>query len=190
VNDPDDDELPAIVPVSPSTGLDPEIRQFVGRVMQGYESAHRTVATLCETLSLRAEKAEAMVARSLELQLKLAEEREELISRRHRRELEAEAAKQRQESFGAVSRDFRALMLLLGKRFAGIPLSGNDSHGLQDLLGTITPDQVEVAMTSGTLTLSPAQRHMLAATLSSIASAEVKNETEAGKAGLLPEAAE
>lgn len=146
-----------------------ELRQFMGRLMTGYEAAHRRVADLCEVMALRAEKAEAVAARSLELQVRLAEEREAMISRKHQRELEADAARTRQEAFADVTRDVRALVPLVGKKLFGVPFSGNDSHGLQDLLATLTTEQIGTVVESGRLELSQAQRQLLAATLDSLA---------------------
>lgn len=156
--------------------LDGELRAFMGRLMTGYEAAHRRVVDLCDTLAARAEKAESATARVLELQLRLAEEREELISARHRRELETNAALQRQRAFADVSRDVRALVPLIGKKLLGAPLTGQDSHGLQDLLSTLSTEQVGQVIESGTLQLSPAQRQLLGATLASLADGEAKAE--------------
>lgn len=164
--------LPESAIISPTTGLDSELRAFMGRLMTGYEAAHRRVADLCDTMAARAEKAEGATARALELQIRLAEEREELISKRHQRELEASAAQRRQDAFSDVTRDVRALLPLVGKKLLGAPLTGNDSHGLQDLLGTMSPEQVTSVIETGTLKLSQAQRELLAATLASLASGE------------------
>lgn len=168
----DDLTLPDTALVSPSTGLDSELRAFMARLMTGYEAAHRRMADLCDLLAVRAEKAEGAAARALELQLRLAEEREELISRRHQRELEATLVHQRHEAMADITRDMRALMPLIGKKLLGVPLTGNDSHGLQDLLGTLTPEQISDVIERGTLQLSPAQRQLLGATLASLASSE------------------
>lgn len=169
----DDEPLPTM-PVSPATGLDPEIRQFMSRLMAGYEAAHRSVVDLCETLSKRAEQAEGCAARALELQVKLAEEREELLSKRHRRELEAEIAKEHSQHVAELMRDFKSVLLLAGKKYFGVPLTGNDSHGLQDLLATMSAEQIESVMATGKLELSVAQRSLLASTLSSLAENEEK----------------
>jgi hypothetical protein len=172
MTDRDDLTLPDTAVVSPSTGLDSELRAFMGRLMTGYEAAHRRVADLCDTMAARAEKAEGATARALELQIRLAEEREELISRRHQRELEADAARQRQNAFSDVTRDVRSLLPLIGKKLLGAPLTGDDSHGLQDLLTTMSADQIASVIETGTLQLSQAQRQLLGATLASLASTE------------------
>lgn len=161
-------DVPAI-PASAATGLDPEVRAFMSRLMAGYEAAHRTIAGMCESMSTRAEKAEGIAARALTLQVQLAEEREELVSRRHTRELEAAAAKQRSDAFGAVTKDVSALVPLIIKRLVGVPLTGDDTHGLQDLLGSLSADQIETVVTSGKLELSIGQRQLLTATLVSLA---------------------
>lgn len=158
--------------------VDAELRQFMSRLMAGYEAAHRRVADLCETMAQRAEKAEAIAARSLELQVRLAEEREELLSKKHQRQLEADAARKRQEAFADVTRDVRALVPLVGKRLLGIPLTGNDSHGLKDLLETLTAEQIASVIEHGRLELSQGQRQLLASTLSSLASQEKPAEEE------------
>jgi len=182
-----DEELPlSDLPVSPSTGLDPEVRQFFSRVMAGYEAAHRTIADMAELMAKSASEAQSATTRAIQFQVKLAEEREELISKRHRRDLEAMAAKQRQEAIGELSTDVRSVLKLAAKKFMGIPLTGNDSHGLTDLLSTMTGEQIEALMTSGTLQLSPGQRQLLASTLTSLAESEAKKTPPAE----LPEAAE
>lgn len=172
IDDADKPLLPESAVVSPSTGLDSELRAFMARLMTGYEAAHRRVADLCDTMAARAEKAEGATARALELQLRLAEEREELISARHRRELETENARRRHEAFADVTRDVRALLPLVGKKLLGAPLTGNDSHGLQDLLSSMTPEQIASVIETGELKLSHAQRQLLGATLASLASSE------------------
>lgn len=165
-------------------GMDPEFRQFVSRLMTGYEAGHRRVADLCDTLVARLEKAEAVTARSLELQVKIAEEREELISRRHTRELEAQAASTKAEAFSKLTADVRALAPLLGKKLLGIPLTGDDSHGLQDLLSTLTPDQIGGVIESGTLTLTLGQRQLLGATVLSLDAAEKPKPPEDGSGAI------
>lgn len=172
-----EDDKPTVA-VSPSTGLDSELRQFVSRLMAGYEASHRQIAELCQTMASRAEKAEGIAARSLELQVRLAEEREDLMSKRHQRELESAAALQRREAFAQVATDIRALLPLVGKKLLGAPLTGNDSHGLQDLLGTLTGEQVGTVIETGTLQLTVAQRHLLASTLASLAEEKPEPKTE------------
>jgi len=146
-----------------------EMVRFMSRLMAGYEAAHRTVVDSFAILAARTEKAEAIAARAIEMQLRLAEEREELLSKRQHRELEAKVAAQRQESVAQLSTDVRTLLMLTGKKLLGVPLSGNDSHGLQDLLKSFEPAQIDELMSSGQLQLSVAQRHLLASTLSSMA---------------------
>lgn len=167
-----DDELPGEMPVCPATGLNPEVRQFMSRLMAGYEAMHRSQQSMIDMLATRLEKSESAAAKFLELQLRLAEEREELVSKRHRRELETEAARASQENSAALMKDLRSMALLVGKKFVGVPLSGNDSHGLQDLLSTMSLEQVEKVMSTGVLELSMGQRQLLASTLSSLAQAE------------------
>lgn len=167
---------PPPMQVSPNSGLDPEIRQFVSRVMAGYEAAHRTVADLCEVLSKRAETAEGIAARSLELQMRLAEEREELLSRRHKRELETRQQEMREAASVELKRDAKAILMLAGKKFLGIPLTGNDSHGLQDLLATMTGEQIDSVVTSGSLQLSEPQRQLLMQVFMSLSAAEKANQ--------------
>lgn len=160
------------IPVSPNTGLDPEIRAFMSRLMTGYEASHRQIATLCETLADRGRHSEEMIARTIQLQQQMLEERERMVMQNHRRELEAAAAKDRQQALAEVKRDVRAVGLLAAKKFLGIPLTGNDSHGLQDFLSTLTPDQIDSAMSSGSITFSPAQQHQLVAIMTSLAKSE------------------
>lgn len=169
--------------VSPSTGLDSELRQFVGRVLTGYESAHRRMADLCETMAKRAESAERVASEALESRIRLAVELEDAISQRHQRDLAAQMAQQRSAAFAEVTRDVRAIAPLALKRLLGIPITGNDSHGLKDLLGTLSGDQVEKLMSDGTLTLSMGQRQLLMNVLTSFAADEKKLEAK-------PEAAE
>lgn len=169
-----DDETEAIeralIPVSPATGLDPEIRQFLSRMMTGYESAHRTIADMAATQSQSTAELHKAVASAIAMQLRAAEEREELISKRHKRELEAQESAQRKATFGKLSSDFHNVAMLALKRFMGIPLTGNDSHGLQDLLASLTPEQQDGMMAL----LTDAQRQTLIATLSSLAETESK----------------
>jgi hypothetical protein len=184
MNDDDEKDVAPTLPVSPNTGLDPEIRQFFSRVMAGYEAAHRTIADMAEQASKSTAELHKAVTSAIQMQMKAAEEREALISKRHKRDLEDAAAQEAQANRAAVMRDARTVLLLAGKKYLGVPLTGNDSHGLQDLLATMTPDQVDAAMTSGTIQLSDAQRHLLMSTLASLGDAE--KALEAPK----PEAAE
>lgn len=152
--------------------IDAEYRLFVGRLMTGYESAHRRVADLCDTLSARLEQAEGTVARALDMQLKLAAEREELLSARHSRELEARLVEQRGEVIADIGRDVRSLLPLAAKRFLGAPLTGNDSHGLQALLSTFDEQQVEDIIVGGQLKLTEGQRLLLGAVFQDLAKSE------------------
>jgi hypothetical protein len=162
--------------------FDADMVRFMARLMAGYESAHRTVVDSFQILAKRAEQAEAIASRAIEMQLRLAEEREELLSKRQHRDLEAKVAAQRQESVAQLSTDVRTLLMLTGKKFLGVPLSGNDSHGLQDLLKSFSSDQIDELMSSGQLQLSVAQRHLLASTLSSMAELPPIAEDEPAKA--------
>lgn len=163
-----------------------ELRQFNSRLMTGYESSHRRTMELCEMLAARLEGAEKATARVLELQVRVAEEREELISQRHRRDLESELAKQKSASFAALAGDVRSLTPLVLKRLLGIPLTGNDSHGLQDLLATLEPAQIGEVIETGVLKLTVGQRQLLTSTLSSLGESEAKRSAPA----VVPEAAE
>lgn len=169
--------------VSPSTGLDSEIRGFMGRVMTGYEQAHRRMADLCETMAARAESAERLANQALEARMKLAIELEDAISQRHARELAADGARQKQEAFAQVASDVRAIGPLVLKKLLGIPITGDDSHGLTDFLKAIGEDRVEKLFTEGTLTLSLPERQLLASTLTSLAQDEAKKKAaQNGKA--------
>jgi hypothetical protein len=150
--------------------------RFVSRLMTGYEMMARRMCEMADAAMVRAEKAEAVTQRTLELQVRLQEEREDLISRRHQRQLEVEQAARKAEAFQEMQRDFRAVALLAGKKFLGAPLSGDDSHGLQDLLSSMTAEQIDDVISKGEVKLSEPQRQLLAATLMSLAG---KNEGEA-----------
>lgn len=147
----------------------PEVLAFMSRLMSGYEQAHRRVADLCDMLSAQNAAAQAATTQALELQLKLAAEREELLSRRVEREAIQTIAKRREEAISDVARDVRALLPAVGKRLLGVPLTGDDSHGLQDLLATLSNEQIEAVMSKGELKLSVAQRSLLASVLGSLA---------------------
>lgn len=170
--------------VSPSTGLDPEVRQFLSRIMAGYEAAHRTIAEMSQDARAGQRELHAALSKLLETQLRVQEEREELISRRHRRELEAQLTAEKVRQGAELSGDIRALLKLGVKKWAGIPLTGDDSHGLQDLLASMTGEQVETLVTTGSVTLTMAQRQALLSTLNSLSEAEEK------KLAAKPEAAE
>lgn len=173
------DHIDDIEPTMPAPAYDAtEHRLFVQRLMTGYEGAHRRVADLCDVLSERLTHAESAMTRALEMQLRLAEEREELISRRHQRELAADAAAARQAAFAGVTQDVRALLPLVTKRLAGIPLTGSDSHGMQDLLTSMTGEQLDTLMTDGSLTLSIGQRQLLVGVLQSLGATEEKEAAE------------
>jgi len=148
--------------------------QFQGRLMTGYESSNRLVAQHAEMLAVQVKLAHEGMAKALEMQLRLAEERELLLSQNHYRELEAESAKQRSKAFQTISTDVRAIVMLGLKRALGIPLSGNDTHGFKDFLATMTGDQIDKLMAEGVLELTEGQRHGLAAMFTSIAEAEQK----------------
>lgn len=172
-----------LLEVSPSTGLDPEIRQFLSRMMAGYEAAHRTIADMSADARAGQRDLHSALSKLLETQLRIAEEREELISKRHRRDLEAQMAADKMRAHAELSGDVRALLKLGAKKWAGIPITGDDSHGLQDLLASLSGEQVEGLMATGSVTLTMAQRQSLLSTLNSLA------ETETEKA-LPPKAAE
>jgi N-acyl-D-aspartate/D-glutamate deacylase len=176
-----DDE--PMIPVSPSTGLDPEVRQFMSRVMVGYEAAHRTIADMAELMAKSASESQAATVRAIQLQMQLAEEREELLSKRHKRDLEAKNALALQESRKELMREGTVAVKLALKKFLGVPLTGNDSHGLQDLLASLSGEQIDGLMTTGSVTLSDAQRQALMMTLTSLAESEKKNDSPALPAG-------
>ena len=173
-------DLTDTIPVSPSTGLDSEVRQFMSRLMTGYESSHRQLRDFCDSLVQQLNQSQQNTNRSLELQIKLAQEYEELVSQRHRRDLEADAARHRKESFNELTKDVRSLALLAGKKYLlGAPLTGNDSHGMQDLLKTLSPEQIEALMTEGTLKLALGQRQLLSEVLMSLSKEEKAAEPKA-----------
>jgi len=162
----------------PLEGVDPELRQFVTRLMAGYEAAHRRLLDGYDALASRLASSEGAMTRALELQLKMTEEYERLLSLRHQRELDAERARARNEAVTAITRDVRALAPVVAKKLLGVPLTGNDSHGLQDLLASLSSDQLDAVMTNGTLELSDAQRQALVATLGSLAEKETARASE------------
>lgn len=149
-----------------------ELRLFNGRLMTGYESAHRRVAEHSDTLAVQNAELNRIAATSLEMRVKLVGEHEEMLSRRTERDIASTLAKQKAEAWGAMARDARVVGTLAVKRLAGIPLTGNDSHGLQDLLNTMTPDQIEDVIVKGELKLTEGQRAMLAGTLTSLDASE------------------
>lgn len=174
----------------PRYGLDPEQRQFMARLMTGYEQANRRFAELCETLASRAERAEEVASRALANQVKLAEEREELASRRQERELRAKDADFRREQVAELFGNLQPMLLLLAKRFGGIPITGNDSHGLQDFLATMSEEQQARLLGEGKLELTQAQRMLLGAVIQSLATAEEEKEKAKGLPEPAKEAAE
>lgn len=152
-------------------GFDTDMRQFVSRLMAGYETAHRRVADLCDTLSERLAQSEAVTARALEMQVRLAEEREELLSRRAEREHAARLVEQRGEALHQITGDLRAIVPLLAKRLIGVPLTGDDSHGLTDFLSALSAEQIEAVIVEGTLNLTEAQRIQLGSVLTALSGA-------------------
>lgn len=149
-------------------------RAFQSRLMTGYEGAHRRVADLCDTLSNRLEKAEATTARALATTLEAAEHREELLSRKQERDLKAQSEKAKQEIVADLARDVKALGLLFAKVKMGIPLTGDDSHGLTDLLSTLSEEQISEVFEKGELKLTMGQRQSLGAVFQSLAAAQAK----------------
>jgi hypothetical protein len=186
VNDDEYNETP-IIPVSPSTKLDPEVNKFLSRIMTGYESAHSKILELAEIMAKSARDSQEAISRATMLQIKLAEEREELISKRHKRDLEAAAALDSQKQKATLLGDVRAIGLLAAKKHLGIPLTGNDTHGFQDFIATMTGDQIQQLMTSGTLQLTTAQQTLLSNTLSGMVD---KDEALAEKLSALPDESE
>lgn len=149
-----------------------ELRLFNGRLMTGYESAHRRVAEHSDTLAIQNAELNRIAATSLEMRVKLVGEHEEMLSRRTERDIASTLAKQKAEAWGAMARDARVVGTLAVKRLAGIPLTGNDSHGFEDLLASMTNEQIDSIMQDGQLKLTEGQRAMLAQTLMSKAKAE------------------
>lgn len=169
-----EEKVLTLVPPPSSSALDPEMRAHISRLMSGYEQAHRVLAEFAESMMAQVRSSNEATAKALEMQLRLAEEREELISRRHRREIETEESKQRQQGFAEIGRDLRALLTLGGKKALGVPLTGDDSHGLQDFLKQLSSEQFDALMTTGTLQLSPPQRMLVGGIIQSFAEAERK----------------
>lgn len=149
-----------------------EVRQFNARLMTGYESAHRRLMDHTDMIATQNVELNRVVAKSLEMQVKLVADHEDMLSRRTERELAGMLAKAKAESIGAIARDARVVGMLAVKRLAGIPLTGNDSHGLQDFLATVTPEQIDELIGNGTLKVTEAQKAMLASTLMSLAENE------------------
>jgi hypothetical protein len=157
-----------------SSALDADVRLFVGRLMSGYEAAMRSMRDMSEASLQRAKDAEALATKTLNAQILMVAEREKLLSLQHKRDLEAVESAARVEMMQEVKGKLVALVPLLLKRLAGIPLTGDDSHGLQDFLGSLSGDQLGRLMQEGTLTLDEAQRELLLQTLGSLAAAEQK----------------
>lgn len=166
------------LPIVPGE-LDPEMRAFMSRLMTGYESMARSCVSMADSAMARANAAEANAQKAIEARLKAVQEYEELLSQRHERDLSAQIAAHRVAAFGDIARDIRALAPLLLKKLLGAPLTGKDSHGMQDLINSMSEDQVEALMMRGELKLSEAQRHLMAATLMSLAEAEQANKAPA-----------
>jgi hypothetical protein len=149
-----------------------EVRQFNSRLMTGYEAAHRRVADHSDTLAAQNAELNRIAAKALEMQVKLVAEHEEMLSRRHERDIAATLAKQKAEAWGAMARDARVVGTLAVKRLAGIPITGNDSHGLQDVLASLTGEQIDSAMTTGKLQLTESQRAAIGQIFASLAEGE------------------
>lgn len=169
-----DTEPSPALPVSPSTGLDPEVRGFLSRIMAGYESAHRTIVEMAQQMSRQTQLAQEAAAKALQMQMQLTEERELLQSKRHQRQMEMLREKNSAEVHAALGRDLSGLVKLAIKRWAGIPLTGDDSHGLQDFLQSMSPDQVSELMSTGQIQLTEVQRIQLANVFGSLLEAEQK----------------
>jgi hypothetical protein len=146
-----------------------EMRQFNSRLMAGYEAAHRTVTDVNQALLGRLEKSEENSIRAMQSRLELAEQKEELVSQRHKRELEAAEAENAARFRNEMKTDIKGLLTLGAKKFMGVPLTGNDSHGFQDLLKSMSGDQIQSAMETGTLQLTSGQQQLLVATISELA---------------------
>jgi len=159
-----------------------EQNQFTNRLMLGYEGAHRRVADLCDMLTAQLKNANEITTRALDQQVRLAELQEDLLSQRHQRELAAKAAANKEQAFAELARDARVIIPLALKRLVGIPITGNDSHGLQDFLATMTPEQQENLFSKGELKLSVAQLQLLTSVLTSFAAQEAKKAEESKKA--------
>lgn len=171
--DADDVEVEKI-PVSPSTGLDSEIRSFMGRIMTGYESAHRTIAEMAEMMSKAAAESQAATVKAIRMQMQVADELEEIRSKKHKRELEAKAEEANRANRQALMQQGQVVLALAAKKWLGIPLTGDDSHGLQDLLKSMTPDQLDSLMQTGSIQLNDAQRQALMLSVASLGEAEAK----------------
>lgn len=156
-----------------------EMRQFSSRIMVGYESAHRTIAEMAELMSKSASESQAATVRAIQLQMRVAEEHEELISKRHKRELDAKNALALAESRQALTRDATTVLKLAAKKWLNVPITGNDSHGLQDLLASLSGEQIDSLVTTGNVQLSDAQRQALLMTLTSLEESEKKNQQPA-----------
>lgn len=161
-----------ITPADFPGGIDPEWRQFVSRLMSGYETAHRRLLDGYDILAQRLKSSESAVTAALELQLKMTQEYEQLMSLRHERELAAERSRARLEAFNTLTRDARALLPIAAKKLLGVPLTGNDSHGLQDLLASLSGEQIDAIVTEGKIELTHAQRQALVQVLGSLADKE------------------
>lgn len=168
-----------LVPSEQAGQFDSEVRQFMTRLMAGYETMSRRMADHADMLAEQVRTAQLAASRSLELQLQLQSEREDLISRRHERELMAQAAAQKSEAMHSLLADLKALAPLAVKKALGAPLTGSDSHGLQDFLSSLTPAQVEGVLGDGSITLTPGQRMLMAEVFMSLSgSAESANSKE------------
>ena len=97
-----------------------------------------------------------------------------MLSQQHKRDLEATAAKEQQARLNEFFREGALALKLAGKRYLGIPVTGNDSHGLQDLLASFSGEQIDAAVTTGTVQLTPAQQQTLLASFASLAENEAK----------------
>lgn len=138
-----------------------EQRKINERMMQHAETASRRLEAQNEMLLEQVKTAHDTATRALKMQVELAEQREDLLSRRHERELAATMAQNRERALAEVLATVQSLLPLGAKQLMGIKLTGNDSHGLQDLLKALGPEQLEQLVTTGKMELNDAQRFLL-----------------------------
>lgn len=165
-----------------------EQRKLNERMFAHAETAWRRLESQNDMLQAQVKVSYETTERALKMQVELAAQHENLLSQRHERDLASSLAQQKQSMIADLMSSLQALVPLGAKQLMGIKLTGNDSHGLQDLLKAFTPEQIEELVTTGKLTLNDAQRMLLVAIFQDLAEQERKRQ-EAQQQATQPQAA-
>lgn len=155
---------------------------FVNRLMTGYESMARKSTDMVDMLSARLDSAERSRERQARIHIDMLEAYESLLNDQHARDLKSKESAHRQHLAEDVTSELKALVPLLTKKLARIPLAPSEQgNGMADLLSSLQGEQLTSVMAGEPVVFSMAQRELIVQIARE--QSELEQKREAAKGG-------